>query len=241
MRRIIHHISRLCPAVRLITFCRARSYRNRGQEFWRPRHVRDLLVRTRRQRSAFTTRVREPRRKAVCLRFVCMVAVAQLGLLGAASGAAEDVSKAQMKGLDEQVQEIKSDALGIAAELTRLEEKLLYPSGTQVAIFVSLAEGESFQLDSVQIQIDGAPVARHVYSFKELEALKKGGVQRIYTGNIATGEHQLEVAVAGKTPEGKDSSASERFSFSKEVEPKLVGLTLAAGDAGGASIRLGGW
>ena len=81
------------------------------------------------------------------------------------------------RGLDEQVQEIKSDVLAIAAELNQLEERLLFPSNTQVAVFVSLADGETFRLDSVQIQLDGKPVAHHIYTFKELEALQKGGVQ----------------------------------------------------------------
>ncbi len=150
-------------------------------------------------------------------------------------------SREQMQSLDEQVQEIKSDVLSIAAELSRLEEKLLYPSNTQVALFVSLGEGQDFRLDSVRIQIDGELVAHHIYSFKELEALKKGGVQRIYTGNLPTGEHQLEVSVAGKLPGGRDLSGTESFSFSKEVEPKLVGITLAGRDSGAASIELGGW
>ena len=146
-----------------------------------------------------------------------------------------------MQGLDEQVQEIKSDVLGIAAELGRLEEKLLYPSGTQVAIFVSLAEGEELRLDSVQVQIDGEPVARHVYSFGELEALKKGGVQRIYTGNVATGEHRLEVSMAGKLPGGADLTATESLRFSKDVEPKLVGVTLAGSASDADRIRFGDW
>ena len=145
-----------------------------------------------------------------------------------------------MRSLDEQVQEIKSDVLGIAAELSRLEEKLLYPSETQLAVFVSLAEGETFRLDSVQILIDGQPVAHHIYSFKELEALRKGGVQRIYTGNVRTGEHRLEVSVIGKQPGGEDLSMRESFTFSKEVEPKLVGLELS-GRASGGGIQLGAW
>jgi len=154
-------------------------------------------------------------------------------------GVAQDNSREQMRSLDEQVQEVKSDVLGIAAELSHLEERLLYPSNTQVSVFVSLAEGETLQLDSVQVQIDGALVAHHIYSFKELEALQKGGVQRIYTGNIPTGEHQLEVAVAGKLPSSGDFSESESFSFSKDVEPRLVGITL--GGSGDSRIQLGGW
>jgi len=174
-------------------------------------------------------------------RVIWMVVLALLSGASGSPGAAQEASKEQMQGLDEQVQEIKSDVLSIAAELSRLEERLLYPSNTQVAVFVSLAEGESFRLDSVQIQIDGAPVARHIYSFKELEALQKGGVQRIYTGNISTGEHRLEVSVAGKLPSGRDLAGSESFSFSKDVEPKLVGITLAGQLSGDASIQLGGW
>ncbi len=165
------------------------------------------------------------------------VAVVLLGSLAGSAVAAEDPTKEQMQSLDEQVQEIKSDVLGIAAELSRLEERLLYPSNTQVAVFVSLAEDETFRLDSVEIQIDGELVAHHIYSFKELEALQRGGVQRIYTGNVPTGEHRLEVTVAGKIG-GSDVSSTESFTFRKEVEPKLVELTLAQG-SGGASVQLG--
>jgi len=137
----------------------------------------------------------------------------------------DDQQQQQMRGLDEQVQEIKSDVLSISAELSRLEEKLLYPSGTQVAIFIALAEGDPMRLDAVRLQIDGQLVAHHIYSFKELEALRRGGVQRIYVGNVATGDHQLEVLVDGKLEGGTDFSRTERFAFRKEVKPKLVGLT----------------
>jgi hypothetical protein len=141
------------------------------------------------------------------------------------------------------VQDIKSDVLEIAAELRNLEERLLFPSNTQVAVFVSLdlEEGNLLELDSVQIQIDGQPAAHHIYSFKELEALRKGGVQRLYTGNVRTGKHQLEVAVAGRTADGEDFVRSESFSFTKEVDPKLVGISLGGQGSGGASIRLGDW
>ena len=140
----------------------------------------------------------------------------------------QELSREQIKGLDEQVQEIKSDVLGIAAELNQLEEKLLYPSNTQVAVFVSLVSGETFRLDSVEIQFDGEPVAHHLYTFKELEALQKGGVQRIYTGNVRSGEHDLQVVVIGKTEGGADFQASERFKVNKDVGPKIVEVSLAA-------------
>src|SRR5438552_2678560 len=161
--------------------------------------------------------------------------------LGSVLGWAQQNDQQQMRGLDEQVQEIKSDALSIAQELNRLEEKLLYPSGTQVAIFIALTKGDQMRLDAVRLQIDGQLVAHHIYSFKELEALRKGGVQRIYVGNVATGDHQLEVLVDGKLEDGADFSRTERFTFRKEVKPKLVGLTLAGPRSGNNPIALGEW
>jgi hypothetical protein len=149
-------------------------------------------------------------------------------LLLSAAAYGQEISREQIKGLDEQVQEIKSDVLGIAAELNQLEEKLLYPSNTQVAVFVSLDGGETFRLDSVEIQLDGTPVAHHLYSFKELEALQKGGVQRIYTGNVRSGGHDLQVSVIGKTGGGADFRKSERFTLNKDVGPRIVEISLAA-------------
>jgi hypothetical protein len=169
----------------------------------------------------------------------CCLFVALLCGIGS-SAAADSSSSAQMRSLDEQVQEIKSDVLGIAAELKGLEEKLLYPSNTQVAVFISLAAEAGLQLDSLAVSIDGEPVARHVYSFKELEALKKGGVQRIYTGNLPTGDHQLDVTFQGKQSGGKDVTGSQSFGFRKDVEPKLVEVTLTGQGAGEGSIELGG-
>ena len=161
--------------------------------------------------------------------------------LGSVHAWAQQNDQQQLRGLDEQVQEIKSDALSIAQELNQLEEKLLYPSGTQVAIFVALSKGDQMRLDAVRIQIDGQLVAHHIYSFKELEALRKGGVQRVYIGNIPTGEHKLEVLVDGKLEGGADFNRTERFTFRKEVKPKMVELTLAGPNSGNTPIALGEW
>ncbi len=153
--------------------------------------------------------------------------------------AAANPDQQQMRDLDEQVQQTKSDVLSIAAELNQLEEKLLYPSGTQVAIFVSLAKGDQMRLDAVRLQIDGQLVAHYIYSAKELEALRKGGVQRIYVGNVTTGDHQLNVLVDGKLKSGADFNRTEHFTFRKEVKPKLVELTVAGPDSGSNPVTLG--
>lgn len=159
-------------------------------------------------------------------------------LLMSVSGYAEEVSKEQIKGLDEQVQEIKSDVIAIAAELKHLEEKLLYPSGTQVAVFVSLAADDTFLLDSVDISLDGEAVTHHLYSFKELEALRRGGVQRIYTGNLSTGEHEVQVTLIGKSRGNDDFSNSQSFGIKKSVGPKVIEIALSGPGSAEQAIEL---
>lgn len=140
---------------------------------------------------------------------------------------AQDVSREQIKGLDEQVQEIKADALAIAAELNQLEEKLLYPSGTQIAVFVAWETDDTFRLDTIEVELDGEPTARHIYTFKELEALKKGGVQRLYTGNITIGDHEMHVLANGKSSAGFEVKNAKQFKVHKGVGPKIVEILLA--------------
>ena len=171
--------------------------------------------------------------RVVLLTLVCCCPLAAI--------AAEDLSGKDMRSLDGQVQEIKSDVLNIASELRNLEERLLYPTNTQLALFVAIADNEKFRLDSVQIEIDGELATHHIYSFQELEALQKGGVQRIYTGNVVTGGHQLRVTMLGKLENGKDFNASDTFSFDKGVKPKALGITLAGPGLGASGIRVGDW
>ncbi|WP_419175333.1 hypothetical protein [Desulfosediminicola sp.] len=139
----------------------------------------------------------------------------------------KEVTREQIKGLDEQVQEIKSDVLSIATELNKLEEVLLYPSNTEISMFINLKEGEQFRLDSVEISLDGQPVAHYIYTFKELEALRMGGVQRIYTGNVTSGTHTVQVNIKGKSKGGSTLDRAESFKVQKDVGPAVVAITLA--------------
>jgi len=141
-----------------------------------------------------------------------------------------NLTREQIKGLDEQVQEIKKDVLAISAELQLLQEKLLYPSTSQVSLFVSIAKEGNYSPDAVQIKIDGKKVAYHIYSFKEVDALRRGGVQRIYTGNIQGGNHQLEVSVIGKKG-GNKTKRNISYTLNKGVGPKLLEINLGSGDS----------
>lgn len=158
-----------------------------------------------------------------------------------AASTAQELSGDDMRSLDGQVQEIKSDVLNIASELSILEERLLYPSSTQLAVFVSIDPAEKFRLDAVQLEINDELATHHIYSFQELEALQKGGVQRIYTGNVVTGDHELRVTMLGKLENGEDFTESDSFAFAKGVKPKALGVTLAGPASGRSGIQVGDW
>ncbi len=154
---------------------------------------------------------------------------------------AEDISSEQIKGLDEQVQDIKRDVIDLTSELNQLEEKLLFPSNTEVALFVSLNQGDDFRLDSVQIKLANKVVAYHIYNYRELEAMRKGGVQKIYTGNIKTGEHNLIVSFKGEGSTGGEYSRSAQYKLNKEIGPKFVEIKIAGPDVGAEDIQFKDW
>jgi hypothetical protein len=172
----------------------------------------------------------------MCIFFLSLLLCASVASLNA-----QELSGGEIRSLDGQVQEIKSDVLSIASELDTLEERLLYPSNTQIAVFVSIEKDEDFRLDAIQLEINGELATHHIYSFNELQALQKGGVQRIYTGNIPTGDHQLSITMMGKLKSGEDFTESDSFTFAKGIKPKSLGVTLAGPGAGGTAIQVGAW
>lgn len=156
-----------------------------------------------------------------------------------ASSQAQELSNDDIRNLDDRVQDAKSIALSIAAELNMLEERLLYPSGTQVSIYLSVARQAGVQPSAVAIQINGEPATNHVYSVKELEALQKGGVQKLYVGNLTEGSHELRVTVTGKLGDGADFAETAQHVFTKDVEPKALSIRLARPGNEGNGILIG--
>lgn len=154
---------------------------------------------------------------------------------------AADVTREQIKGLDEQVQDIKKDVIDLTADLLQLEEKLLYPSNSQFALFVSLGESDGLRLDAVQVKLENKVLAHHLYTYRELEAMQKGGVQKIYTGNIRTGEHTLIVSYSAKSSTGGEMKRSSQYTLKKSVGPKFVEIRIGGPDAGEEGILFKDW
>ncbi len=133
---------------------------------------------------------------------------------------------ADTRALDETVQDLKKDVVDLNKELFVLEEELLFPANTQVAVFVSMDIGEFFALDSLSLKIDNKEVANYLYTPREAEALLKGGVHRVYLGNLKVGEHQLVAFFEGKGPNNRDYKRGANLKFEKGVGAKYLELKI---------------
>ena len=128
--------------------------------------------------------------------------------------------------LDGRVQDVKNDVIKLNRDLLVLEEELLFPANTQVALFVSMDVGKMFELDSVQIKLDDKVVAAYLYTPLEVAALHRGGVQRVWVGNLKTGEHELVAYFTGKGPHDRDYKRGATVKFEKGTEAKYIELRI---------------
>ena len=128
--------------------------------------------------------------------------------------------------LDENIQSLKEDVVALNRDLFILEEELLFPSNTQVAVFVSLDVGKFFSLDSVQLKVDNKVVTNYLYTASEVEALHRGGIQRLYMGNLKAGEHELVAIYTGKGPNGRDYRRGATYMLNKTLGAKFIELKI---------------
>lgn len=155
---------------------------------------------------------------------LCVVAISMFA--SPDLGAAQKGGKQSFKSMDEQVQSLKERVLALNRELFLLEEELLFPATTQVAVFLSLDVGKYFKLDSVQLKLDGKVVANHLYTPREIQAMEKGGVHKLHFGNVKRGNHQLVAFVRGKDLKGRDFKLGTKLDFVKADDPKYIELKI---------------
>ena len=134
---------------------------------------------------------------------------------------------AEEGSLDADIEALKKEVLSLNRDLFILEEDLLFPANTQFSIFLSMDSGALFSLDSVQVKVDDKNVANHLYTERELAALKRGGVQRLYIGNLPSGEHEIIAIFTGIGPKGRDYRRGESIVIEKTTEPQFVEFMIA--------------
>jgi hypothetical protein len=137
-----------------------------------------------------------------------------------------DTPAPDTKGLDQEVQSLKKDVVDLNRDLFVLEEELLFPANTQVAVFLSMDVGDFFALDSVQLKIDQKEVINYLYTPREVEALLRGGVHRLYVGNLKVGKHELVAFFSGKGPNDRDYKRGASLTFEKGIGAKYLELKI---------------
>ncbi|MCL6645879.1 MAG: aminopeptidase P family N-terminal domain-containing protein [Dehalococcoidia bacterium] len=60
----------------------------------------------------------------------------------------------------------------------------------------------------------------------EVQALHRGGVQRLYVGNLKAGEHELVAFFTGQGPHTRDYKRGATVKFEKGTDPKYIELRI---------------
>lgn len=126
------------------------------------------------------------------------------------------------RSLEERVKSLSKDMLDLQQDLLRLQDDLLSPTTTKVNVFLSLDDRDNTPLDSVQLQLDNRTVVNYLYTEREQDALRRGGVQRLFEGNVAVGPHKLSVTVIGK-----DRNYTFNSNFEKDLTAKYLEIKLS--------------
>lgn len=141
--------------------------------------------------------------------------------------AADPAASSTPRSLEADVQSLRKDVLELNKDLSALEEELLFPANTQVAVFLSLDVGAFFELDAVQLRLDNKEVANYLYTEREIAALNRGGVHRVFLGNVVTGKHELVAFFTGKGPHGRDYKRGANLNFEKGQGAKYLELRIS--------------
>ena len=172
-----------------------------------------------------------PRARLFTIVSVFVLAGVALAVRSASAAEVAADPAAELRAVDQDVQDLKKQLVDLNRDLFKLEEELLYPASTQVAVFLSLNVGTFFALDSVTVKVDDKEVANYLYTEREVEALHRGGVQKLYLGNLKSGPHELVAFFTGKGPHERDYRRGTSVSFEKTVGAKYVELRISDREA----------
>lgn len=143
----------------------------------------------------------------------------------------EDQQNAQraldtVKVLSKEIQGLKKSVVDLNKDLQLMEEELLFPSSTQLSLFVSLDIGQYFTLESIKVKLNGKQVASHLYSDKQRQALSRGGVQRLYITNLTLGKHTIAAFFTGIGPNGRAYKRATELEFQKKQGSQYLELAI---------------
>ncbi|WP_210147143.1 AraC family transcriptional regulator [Shewanella sp. WXL01] len=172
----------------------------------------------------------------------CALLVTCLCIFSAAANDATTSTEETRTQLGNDIESLKSEVLKLNRDLFVLEEDLLFPASTQVAVFVSVDVGRFFKIDSVEVKLNGDNVAGALYTKRQRAALERGGIQRLYLGNLKTGQHQLTAIVTGLDNEGRTVQRAANYQFEKDDEAVMLELKVVDSESSyRADVQIEQW
>jgi len=86
--------------------------------------------------------------------------------------------------------------------------------------------GEYFKLDAVELKIDSKLATHYLYTQRQVNALYKGGVQRLFVGNINQGDREISAFFIGTGPENRPYKRAVTLQFDKDDEAATIELKI---------------
>jgi len=148
-------------------------------------------------------------------------------LLSVVAATFAGANEAASPPLDEEMEDVKKALVELKRDLVILEEELLFPASSQVSVFLSMDMGKFFQLDAVSLKLNGKEVTHHLYTDKQVDALHRGGVQKLFIGNVKQGSNRVTAFFTGRGPNGRDFRRATTVEFDKGFEPTFIALAIS--------------
>jgi hypothetical protein len=136
------------------------------------------------------------------------------------------IADGTQQNLADQIETLKQAMINLNRDLFILEEDLLFPASTQVAVYLSMDVGEYFALDAVEIRLDKEIKTYYLYTSRQVNALYRGGVQRLYVGNVNQGKHELTAYFVGIGPQNREYKRAVSVEFTKSEDPVAIELSV---------------
>lgn len=132
-------------------------------------------------------------------------------------------------GLDDELERLSAEVASHSEHVFALEQKVLHPANTRLAVFLTLQSRDALDLDSVELFVNGKPVASHLYSDRERASLERGGIQQLFTGNLENGEHELKTVITARSADDDFVRRESTHRFRKRPGVLRLQMSLEAG------------
>lgn len=131
--------------------------------------------------------------------------------------------------VNQQIRQLSASVDSIERDVSALEQNLLFPPVTRTKVFLSLANDADFTPQTISLRMDGREQTFHVYSAQEVDALRLGGIQSLWEGNVALGKRRVLAQFEGVNRRGESVKGEAALDFEKTLQGRALELQIGGG------------